>query len=145
MGFLDKAKAAANDLAAKADTAISQGLSSAGVNAPAGQGGPAGAEADRYLRDLGALAYLEANGREVPGAERERLLAALRGLEATGALGDLASRTAAAPPPPPGQGTPPPAPGAQQSPPPPPPGQQSAPPPPPPSWMNKDDGSQSQG
>ena len=59
MGFLDKAKAAASDLAAKADTA----LASSGLGGP---GGPASPE--KLLRDLGVLAYLEATG--PPGTRR---------------------------------------------------------------------------
>ncbi|MDX5400216.1 MAG: hypothetical protein LPK92_10935, partial [Actinomycetes bacterium] len=79
MGFLDKAKAAANDLAAKADTAL----------AGAGLGGPGSAntsEAETYLRDLGVLAYLDATGRQAPAADRDRLLAALSAQESRGAL-----------------------------------------------------------
>jgi hypothetical protein len=72
MGFLDKAKAAATDLAAKADTAM----------AGSGLGGPgAGAAPDKLFRDLGVLAYLEATGRPADPADRERLLGALREAE----------------------------------------------------------------
>src|SRR5512139_4051826 len=67
MGFLDKAKAAANDLAAKADTAM----------ANAGLGGPGGASPERYFRDLGGIAYLEATGRTAPPEEKQRITAAL--------------------------------------------------------------------
>jgi len=144
MGFMDKAKAAANDLAAKADTAMSS----------SGMGGPGASnsrEADRYLRDLGVLAYLEANGRPAAPQDRERVMDALRGMETQGTIGTLTLQTSV--PPPPG-GTVPPPPGGAVPPPPggtvPPPVQQAqapppsqpaptAPPPPPPSWMSKDD------
>lgn len=93
MGFLDKAKAAATDLAAKADTA----LASSGLGGPGGVGG---GDAEKYLRDLGVLAYLDATGRESSSADRERVLGALRELESRGALSSPALRTS--PPPPPG-------------------------------------------
>ena len=108
MGFMDKAKAAANDFAAKADTAL----------ANSGLGGPgAAASPDKLLRDLGVVAYLESTGRQAPDGERERLMTALGGLEAAGTLPPLVLRTT---PPPPGAMPPP-----------------TTPPPPPPSWMNK--------
>lgn len=144
MGFLDKARAAANDLAAKADTAL----------ASSGLGGP-GADAERYFRDLGVLAYLDANGRPVSDDDRERVMEALRAMEARGEIRSFALQTAvAAPgtvPPPPGASAPPP-PGAATPPsdvPPPTsapaplteehsdPVAPTAPPPPPPSWMDK--------
>ncbi|HRC00470.1 MAG TPA: hypothetical protein PKZ38_10335, partial [Dermatophilaceae bacterium] len=93
MGFLDKAKAAATELAAKADTA----LASAGM---AGPGMAAGRDADRYFRDLGVLAYAEATGRPFAADERERVLTALRAIDAAGGLPSLTLQTA--PPPPPG-------------------------------------------
>lgn len=130
MGFLDKAKAAATELSAKADAAMTQ----AGINTPGTSGTSAGA--DRLLRDLGVLAYLEATGRPLPEGERDRVMAGLQEAEQQGALGSFALRT-----------TPPPAPGmagagagmssSPVAPPPPPPGQpqqasptQAAPPPP---------------
>jgi hypothetical protein len=138
MGFLDKAKAGATELAAKADTALNQ----------SGLGGPGGAsskEADRYFRDLGVLAYLDAVGRPGDPRERERVIEALRGFEAQGGLGHLALQTS--PPPPPGAaaagatwggavggsgpGSVPPPPSGM-APPPPPPSAPTAPPPPPP-------------
>lgn len=138
MGFLDKARAAANDLAAKADTAL----------ASSGLGGP-GAGADRYFHDLGVLAYLEAEGRGFEPEERTRVLEALRGLDTRGEIRSFALHTAT-----PAPGSVPPPPGAAQTaPPPPPPGAPSAapppeapqatqpataPPPPPPSWASKD-------
>ena len=73
MGFLDKAKAAATELSAKAD----QALASQGLAGPAA----AGKQADKYFRDLGVLAYLEATGRSGAAGERERIMAALQGFE----------------------------------------------------------------
>lgn len=112
MGFLDKAKAAATDLAAKADTAL----------AGAGLGGGSGAyhDPDSYLRDLGVLAYLHATGRPADEAERVRVLTALQQMETGGQLHSLALRTAAGPVPgqPGGMGYAPPAPGAGAVPPP---------------------------
>lgn len=142
MGFLDKAKAAASDLAAKADTAL----------ANSGLGGPGAAVSpEKLLRDLGVVAYLEATGRQAPDGERQRLLTALGELEATGTLPPLVLQTTPPPPgtlPPPPGGTVPPPPGGAMPPPPappttPPPGPAApaaptSPPPPPPSWMNKD-------
>lgn len=130
MGFMDKAKAAASDLAAKADTAL----------AGSGLGGPgAAASPERLLRDLGVVAYLEAGGRPVPEGERERLMTSLRDLEARNALPNLTLQTTPPPPgtvpPPPGGAVPPPPGGAAA---PPSPGGATAPPPPPPSWMKQD-------
>jgi hypothetical protein len=154
MGFLDKAKAAANELAAKADTA----LASSGMT-----GGPPGTQPpDKLLRDLGVLAWLELNGRPQPDGERDRIVGALREAEQRGALGALTLQTA---PPPPATAPPPPGAAAAQAPPPPPPppgtadqasapqqppfpasdtgpgrpAQPSAPPPPPPSWAKPDE------
>lgn len=139
MGFLDKAKAAANELAAKADTAL----------ANSGLGGPGAAVSpEKLLRDLGVVAYLEATGRTAPAGERERLLAALGELETAGTLPALVLQTTPAPPaaaappagavpPAPGAATPPPAPPSPAAPPP----STTVAPPPPPSWMNKPDGS----
>lgn len=117
MGFLDKAKAAATDLAAKADTALNSAVGSAGA------GGPRPGDADKYLRDLGLLTYLTATGQPVEEAERQRVLSSLREIDAAGGLRSHALHTA--PPPPPGY--------AGQAAPPPPPGYagQAAPPPPP--------------
>ncbi|MFC5177495.1 hypothetical protein, partial [Nocardioides taihuensis] len=118
MGFLDKAKAAANDLAAKADTAMSN----------AGLGGPAGANPERLFRDLGVIAYLEATGRTAPPEERQRVTAALTEIEQRGGIPSFALQTAA---PPPGSVPPPPGAAAAGAAPPPPPGAAAAPPPPP--------------
>lgn len=150
MGFLDKAKAAANELAAKADTA----LANSGMAAPGGQ------STERLLRDLGVLTWLELNGGPQPEGERDRILSALRDAEQRGALGPLTLRSAAPPPasvpPPPGAA------GAPQNPPPPPgagaatppadgpsasaaastrdePAQPAPAPPPPPSWAERDE------
>jgi hypothetical protein len=150
MGFLDKAKAAANDLAAKADNAM----------ANSGLGGPGGGQPDKLFRDLGVLAFLEASGRPGPDGERDRILGTLREIEQRGGIPSFALQTAA---PPPGSVPPPPGAAAQQAaqqaaqgqqsvPPapsmaPPPAGAPapqapvapSAPPPPPPSWARSDD------
>ena len=152
MSFFERAKAAATDLAAKADVAMNQ----AGINTPAAGGG-----GDRALRDLGVLAYLEATGRPASADDKARVLATLRELESNGRLGPLTVSppsygTPGTPPPPPGTTPPPPPPpGSHVEPPPPPatpgyagdapavpppppapgttpPG--STPPPPPPSW-----------
>lgn len=129
MSFFERAKAAATDLAAKADVA----MQNAGINTPTGGGG------DRTLRDFGVLAYLEATGRPVPEADRERLLAELRALEASGRLGPLTLTPTYAPggpPPPPGAAAAAAGSGVPATPPPPPPGGATPPgdstPPPPP-------------
>ena len=67
MGLLDRAKAAATDLAAKADTALSgAGASLAGTANP-----------ESLLRDLGVLTYLESTGREASPEERHRVMTEL--------------------------------------------------------------------
>jgi len=144
MGFLDKAKAAASDLAAKADTA----LGSSGLGGPKASGG---GDADRYFRDLGVLAFLEANGRPADPEEHLRVMTALQEMDTRGAIPSFALHTS--PPPPSGtaaagsQGGFPPAPEAAGLPVAPPPGgaapqwqapPATTPPPPPPSWMTKD-------
>ena len=145
MGFLDKAKAAATDLTSKADHA----LSNSGLAGP--QAG--GSNADRYFRDLGVLAYLEASARPADPAEHQRVMSALQEMDSRGAIPSFALHTATPPPPGAaaarGQGGSPGQPGASGSPTPPPPGQAAPaaaatptppPPPPPPSWMKKDEG-----
>ena len=121
MGFLDKAKAAANDLASKADSA----LSGAGLTVPGAS------EADRYFKELGRLTYAEASGHAPAAGERERLIDAIRHLESMGSL--QAQAGPSSPPPPPGYESPPgaphPAPGAPTPPPP-----RPSAPPPPPTW-----------
>jgi predicted Rossmann-fold nucleotide-binding protein len=105
MSFFERAKAAANDLAAKADAEMKK----AGISTPGGtgvMGGAGGGAADRALRDLGVLSYLEATGRPASAEDKARVLATLHELESAGRL--------AAPP----QAAPP----------------GSTPPPPPPSW-----------
>ena len=142
MSFFERAKAAANDLAAKADAEMKKaGISTPGALGTPGGGGGGG---DRALRDLGVLAYLEATGRPASAADRERVLASLRELETSGRLGPLTVTPPAygapgAPPPPPGAaaasaatGTAPPPPPGGTPPPPPPPGATPPPPPPPP-------------
>ena len=143
MGFLDKAKAAASDLAAKADSALNS--SGAGGPKPPGAG-----DVDKYFHDLGVLTYLEASGRAADAAERDRVMTALQGLDAGGSIRSFALHTA--PPPAPGMAgavPPPPMPGmaAPAAPPapadaaPPAPVAPAAPvtPPPPPSWMTGGD------
>ena len=117
MSFFERAKAAATDLAAKADVAMNQ----AGIATPGSTGG-----GDRALRDLGVLAYLEATGRPPSPDDRARVIATLRELESAGRLGPLTVS------PPPGA-TPPP---------PPPPGASATPPPPPPAstWSDRSKG-----
>ncbi len=150
MGFLDKAKAAANDLAAKADTA----LGSSGLGGPKA---PGGGDADRYFRDLGVLAFLEANGRHADPEEHLRVMTALQEMDTRGTIPSFALHTS--PPPPPGTAAagshggfpPPPAVAGSPVPPPPrgaapqrqappaPPSSPTTPPPPPPSWMTKNE------
>lgn len=138
MGFLDKAKQAATELQQKADVAMANsGLmgGTPGAGGP-GAGGPGagGSEGERLLRDLGVLAYLEAQGRPGQADEHQRVMGRLRDLEAGGGLNLALSSAPGAP------GTPG-APGASGPPPPPPPpgavrsAQESgqAPPPPQPS------------
>lgn len=108
MGFLDKARATATELAGRADTAISQATSGGGER-----------DKERHLHDLGVLAFLEAQGRPVNEAARARALGALRELEQQGRLGSLAMSST--PPPAPGSGATPPPPGGNAPPPPPPP------------------------
>jgi hypothetical protein len=110
MGFLDKAKAAAMDLQQKADSAMSNAgmMGGSPMGAPGGGGGPGG-PADRLLRDLGVLTYLNAAGRPGSSADYQRIMEQLRSLEGSGQLNLQLSPAAApgfgapgAPPPPPG-------------------------------------------
>ncbi len=120
MSFFERAKAAASDLAAKADVA----MTNAGIAVP-------GIGADRALRDLGVVAWMDATGRAVDPADRERVMATLRDLETAGRLGSLTITPAqpyGAPPPPPGSAGA--AGGVPAAPPPPPPGGGAPPPPP---------------
>lgn len=139
MGFMDKARAAASDLAAKADTAL----------ANSGLGAPGAGEANKYFHDLGVLTFLAENGRPASAEDRERVMGALREMDARGAITSFALQTSAAPPPPPpGSAVPPPPPGSAVPPPPAPAPADApvaeqhpatAPPPPPPSWAKGDD------
>lgn len=133
MGFLDKAKAAANDMMSKADAALGSAESSF-------SGGANAKQAEPYLRDLGVLSLLEATGRAPADlqAQRDRCLQALAQLESQVALnlnlGSVAppapGAAQGAPPPPGGASAPPPPGGTPAPPPPPPPGGAPAPPPP---------------
>lgn len=112
MGFMDKAKALADQAAEKIDTAVSSATAPAGVRV-----------GEAALRDLGLLAYLEWTSRApVDIAEqRERCLRAVWDAEAeSGTKLDLTLATV----PPPETAPPPPAPpftpGLTVSPPPPP-------------------------
>ncbi len=119
MSFFERAKAAASDLAAKADVA----MTNAGVGIP-------GIGPDRALRDLGVVAWMDATGRPVDPADRERVMATLRDLETAGRLGPLTLTPAqpyGTPPPPPGAAAA--AAGVPAAPPPPPPPSPSPPPP----------------
>lgn len=122
-GFLDKAKAAASELAAKADTA----LNNAGM-----AGGP---DPATLYRDLGRMTYDEHAGRPVDAEARARVIAALTELDQQGRLAPQPTAPAA-PPPPPGAAAPPPSPAPAEAPPAPvapePPAATPAPPPPPP-------------
>lgn len=103
MGFLDKAKAAASDLASKADSALNSTATSLSGGEP-GLPNP-----DALLHDLGVIDYLEATGRPGQPQERARVMAGLQEAERRGTLHSLALRTAApTSPPPPGAATAPP-------------------------------------
>ncbi|WP_153395389.1 hypothetical protein [Ornithinicoccus halotolerans] len=116
MGFLDRAKQTATELAAKADDAMNQ----AGM----GTGSADTREADRLLRNLGVLTYREQSGMPIDTGERENVLSALRQLESQGRLGALTltpGSAAGQPSPPPpggmaGQAPPPPGAGPTQPP-----------------------------
>lgn len=145
MGFLDKARAAATDLTAKAESA----LSSSGINVPGGSGG---GDTEKLFRDLGVLTYLESSGRGADPQERLRVETALRELDARGVIRSFALHTAT-PPAPPAPGVAAAAagwvehsdvapPGAAATAPPTVPGPPVAAPPPP-SWMTRDESSDS--
>lgn len=129
MGFLDKAKAAATDLAAKADTALNSAETSIA-------GGANPKEAEPMLRDLGVIAYLEATGRPMPDADDQRQRC-VEGIQSIESQTTLNLQMTSSPPPAPGTttGAPPAAPAAPPPPaaaaPPPPPGAAAAAPPPP--------------
>ena len=128
MGFLDKVKQQATQVAQKAQDAVGdvQGKR----------------QADALLKDLGGVVFAERTGRGTPetAGEIERILSELRELEASGVTIDMTpgkgdgdhgadapATTPSAPPPPP-----PPVTGDAPPPPPPPPVTGDAPPPPPP-------------
>ena len=108
MGFLDKATAAARQAATDAKKAAAD-FQTANPNLMSGNlgGGPGGsAPADRLLRDLGVLTYLDAQGRPGSAEEYQRIMGELQGLESSGGLNLTLTSAHAAP------GTPPPPPGA---------------------------------
>ena len=135
MGFLDKATAAAKQAATDAKKAAAD-FQAANPNLLSGNlgGGSGGsAQADRLLRDLGVLTYLNAQGRPGSADEHQRIMGELQRLESGGGLNLTLTSAYAAP------GAPPPPPGAvrsaheaAQAPPPPPAPMGSTPPPPPP-------------
>jgi hypothetical protein len=103
MGFLDKAKAAALDLQAKADTALSNGGMMGGN--PMGGPGGGGGQADRLLRDLGVLTFLNAVGTPGSADDYNRIMDSLQQLRSAGQLNLSLSPVMGAPggpPPPPG-------------------------------------------
>lgn len=103
MGFLDKAKAAAMDLQAKADTALSNGGMMGGN--PMGGPGGGGGQADRLLRDLGVLTFLNAVGTPGSADDYNRIMDSLQQLRSAGQLNLSLSPVMGAPggpPPPPG-------------------------------------------
>lgn len=113
MGFLDKAKAAAMDLQQKADAAMANSGMMGGSpmgGGPMGGGGMPGGPADRLLRDLGVLTYLNAMGRPGSAEDYQRVMEQLRSLESSGGLN--LSLSPAAPPGYGAPGAPPPPPGA---------------------------------
>lgn len=106
MGFLDKATAAAKQAATDAKKAAAD-FQTANPNLMSGNlgGGPGGsAPADRLLRDLGVLTYLNAQGRPGSAEEYQRIMGELQGLESRGGLNLTLTSAHAAP------GTPPPPP-----------------------------------
>jgi hypothetical protein len=105
MGFMDKAKEAAEDLKASFATTEVR-------------------DSEQAYRDLGMIAYLTTTGRPIDEADRQRLVNALWALEQQAKLPPF--RLVTSPPPPP----PPPPPAAPAAPPAPP---APAPPPAPPS------------
>jgi hypothetical protein len=128
MGFLDKAKAAANDLANSAQNAMNSSGATGGVNP------------DRLFKDLGQIAFNEHLGKPTPPGAKDQILAQLTQLEQQGRLSPQPppgpppppGANAANPPPPGGYGAPPPPPSGGYTPPPPPSGGSTPPPPPPP-------------
>ncbi len=122
MGFLDKAKAMADQAMNSAESSLS--------------GAPSPKQAEPMLRDLGVLAYLEATGRPAPDADEQRQRC-VEGIQAVEQQAQLNLQMTSAPPPAPGMntGTAPAAPASAPpppaaAPPPPPGGAATAPPPP---------------
>jgi hypothetical protein len=104
MGFMDKAKEAADDLKASfASTEVR--------------------DSEQSYRDLGMLAYLTATGRPIDEADRQRLVTTLWAIEQQGKMPAFRLLTSPPPPPPP----PPPVSQAPAPMPPPPVPQQAAP------------------
>ncbi len=126
MGFLDKAKAAANDLASQAQSAMNSSGTTGGVNP------------DKLYRDLGQIVFNEHAGKPTPPGAKQQILDQLNQLDQQGRL----AQAPTGPPPPPGAaaaGTPPPPPAPSYGAPPPPapdtssePPESGPPPPPPP-------------
>ena len=110
MGFMDKAKEAAEDLRASFATTEVR-------------------DSEQAYRDLGMIAYLTTTGRPIDEADRQRLVNTLWALEQQAKLPPFRLVTSPPPPPPPvpPPAAPPPAPPAAPAAPPAP----SAPPPPP--------------
>jgi hypothetical protein len=133
MGFLDKVKESANQVANSVNETVAKGQQSMDQS----QSRKAG---DALLRDLGAMVYARDTGRgtETTDADIARITADLQAHEAQGGLVDLADRSrppapgaADGAPPPPGAAAAPPPPGGAVAPPPPPGGAPAAAPPPP--------------
>lgn len=120
MSFFDRAKAAATDLAAKADQAMSNaGIAGSPMGAPPAAH-PGASEADGALRDYGLILWREQHGHPIDATERERVVGVLRRLDGAG---QLAALRVGAPPPPTGGGL---FGGPSTAPPPPPPGAAAA-------------------
>ena len=107
MGFMDRAKEAAEDLKASFATTEVR-------------------DSEQAYRDLGMIAYLTTTGRPIDEADRERLVNTLWALEQQAKLPPFRLVTSPPPPPPP-----PPPPVPQAAPPPPAPAAPAAPPAPP--------------
>ncbi len=110
MGFLDKAKAAANDLASQAQSAMNSSGATGGVNP------------DKLYRDLGQIVFNEHAGKQTPPGAKQQILEQLTQLDQQGRL----TQAPTGPPPPPGAAA------AGGAPPPPAPSYGAPPPPPPP-------------
>jgi hypothetical protein len=125
VGFLDKAKAQATQLAAKAQEGVKQGQAKLGD-------AHAGKNLDGLLSELGAWVWAERNGRDEGrgAAEIERITGELANHEAEHGPAPSPAVVATPPPPPGGAAsavTPPPPPGAASAvTPPPPPGEASS-------------------